>query len=239
MKVYQALLSTHDFFFYVSKELKLGGPEPYISNTALLYALNRVEKVHRNVAGVTPFYEVDRKLFRVYVTPAALREEVMVIAGRPLGKRGIASNLVKVTYNSVIEGNVVFMEEKKLVLPKLGYYMKYPPLTTFEFFIIAQGEAKVPRVVRIGKKYPPARLYYREVKFRLREGRFAPSHPVNVLDLPEKTRIVEGRFISMSPMPLLVDCRLDGEYIKVEDEKKTYYIAMPDKQRYPGVFQEP
>ena len=237
MKVYRALLSVHDFFFYVSRELRVGGTEPYISNTALLYAFNRVN-THRNVAGIKPFYDDDRRSFKIYTTPALICEEFMVIADIISRKNPkITSDLVKVTYNSVIEGFITFMEEKKLTLPKRGYYMKYPPLTTFEFFILTGHEVNLPTLIRVGKKYSPARVYYEKLEFSISHGKFRPSHPVNVLDLPGgMAKVLEGRFVLITPVPLLVDCQIEGQYIRANNGKRTYYIAMPDKRLYPSVF---
>jgi len=232
-------MSPHDFFFFVSKELKIGGPEPYISNTALLYAFNMIDKIRRNVAGVKPFYDCDRKFFTIYATPARIREEIMVIGNHICNKNHrIVSDLVKVTYNSVIESYITLMEQKGVVIPKLGFYMKYPPLTTFEFFILTRRNVRLPKVIRIGKKFPPARVYYEELQFEFKSGKFRPHHPVNILDLPkERTRILRGLFISMIPAPLLVDCLLEGKYIKARDkEGHNYNIAVPDEKRYPRVF---
>jgi len=136
MEVYLATLETHDFLFFVTRELKTGVCERYVNNTALLYAINSFSEINRIVSGTKPHYEEDWSKFSVYVTPAK-----MLNAKEP----------VKVSYNAVDEALTFKMEDVgvKRAIPKYGAYHKFPPKTEFRFYTIG---GKGPSVIRLGKK---------------------------------------------------------------------------------------
>ncbi len=240
IKVFKVVLTVHDFFFYVSRELKVGAPSSLIHNTALMYALNtHVPQTQRLVSGVTPFYSRDFKLFTVYCTPAVLsfakiinvayldREWQREVSGK------VTFNPVKITYNSVNELLAFAMEKKKIAVPKVGSYLKFPPLTTFLFFTVG---GVGPKVLRIGKKLIQARVEYEKLRnIQVKIGKYKPSHPVNLNDL-ENQKILSGEVRVMPPSPLMLKASLEGKYLECEDSKGNIYcIAHPSERIYSNV----
>ena len=129
---------------------------------------------------------------------------------------------------------------RKLAMPKWGTYMKYPPLNTFEFFIIGDGIG--PRVIRLGKKMAPVVASYTKCEeVKEKSGEFRPSHPVNWYDIKETHQFHDGSVIMQPWVPLIVSARLEGHYYRCSyiDEfgrKREATIAKPNPERYPMVF---
>lgn len=234
MKAYRCILSPHDFFSYVSKELKVGVPSDIISNTALLYAFNtHVSSAHRTVSGTTPHYREDMKKFSIYSTPAKLLEDDMAIMGGELEKwEGVSRDLKRLTYNAI--HTVTNITETRQAVPSMGHYMKYPPLTPFECFTIGGRSSSV---IRLGKKLPPVRVEYQPLEnVRIVRGReFSPSHPVNSKDLPSSTDVLECSVEIIPPVPVYRTARLKGDYLLGEVDGKEYRIVLPNEEVYKSI----
>lgn len=249
INIYRVVISAHDFLFYVSREY--GGKSyfsPYISNVALMYALNRsLSPVQRVVSGTQPHYEEDLQRFTLYATPAASQHNLSEIRALVCGENipWMWSPAVELSFNSV-DSPFVFSTQKeaithrKLAMPKWGTYMKYPPLNTFEFFIIGDGIG--PRVIRLGKKMAPVVASYTKCEeVKEKSGEFRPSHPVNWYDIKETHQFHDGSVIMQPWVPLIVSARLEGHYYRCSyiDEfgrKREATIAKPNPERYPMVF---
>ena len=249
ISIYRVVISAHDFLFYVSREY--GGRSyfsPYISNVALMYALNRsLSPVQRVVSGTKPHYEEDMQRFTIYATPAASQQNLSKIRVSVCGNNisWVWSPAVELSFNSV-DSSFVFSTEKerithkKLAMPKWGTYMKYPPLNTFEFFILGGGIG--PRVIRLGKKMVPVVAAYTEcTKIKERSGEFQPSHPVNWYDVKDSHQFNEGSIVIQPWVPLIVSAKLKGPYYQCSyvDEfgrKQKARIAKPNPKQYPMVF---
>ncbi len=244
MEIFRVLLTPHDFFFYVSREYgRVGITENIISNYALMYALND-ESFSRLASGTKPHYEEDIKRFSVYATPARPYSGSALIGEKKIPWSW--EDPVWISYNALDSTLLFTMEKDKIIkrkynVPKVGTYLKHPPLNTFEFFIIGSPKKKV---IRIGKKLSPARIrLFKCEDIKIKSGRFTPSHPVNYMDIKEKTNIIRGRFLTIPPVPLILDAVLEGEYIECRFVNERGYktkaiIALPDKNQYPGVFHE-
>jgi CRISPR type I-D-associated protein Csc1 len=234
--IYRCTITPHDFFFYSSREFRAGVTAPFISNLALMYALNRFSPIHRTASGSKPQYEKDMPVFNIYVTPARLNKDksAMVGCGQVVWRE--PSSLVRMSYNAVDSPLRFEMKREKVTVPKIGAYLKYPPLTNFSFFTL---DGKGENVVRIGKKLIPARVEYHKLENVSEEtGRFRPSHPVNLLDLPVETKIrPRGTMYSMPPISLLEGGELEGEYFRGILEKASFYIAKPDFKKYTSLKQ--
>lgn len=228
-KVYLAYLTVHDFFFYVSKELKVGLPQRYISNTALMYALNtHISLVHRVVSGLKPYYKDDFKLFTIYATPAVPVSALALLGGK-LVRNEFGGSLVKITYNSVGESLAFAMEKEGINVPKIGAYYKYTPLTTFKFYVLG---GRGPSVIRIGKKYVPARVSYRELSYVKKRGVFRCSHPVSLQDL-KNSKLLSGIPLPALPYPIIEDAVIEGEYLECKgDRGECHLILLPPKEVY-------
>ena len=209
-KVYLAHLTVHDFFFYVSRELKVGIPSEYISNTALMYALNtHIASAQRLAAGTKPHYEEDFKKFTIYATPAAPWRVRPLLGGqRTQGSYG--GTLVKITYNSVGEQLAYAMETEKINIPKIGAYYRFTPLTSFTFYTVG---GVGPSVIRIGKKYVQARVRYTPLKCVKKKGRCEVSHPISSQDLAE-AKLISGTVIPTLPYPIILNPTIEGEYFE-------------------------
>ncbi|MCD6348792.1 MAG: type I-D CRISPR-associated protein Cas5/Csc1 [Candidatus Korarchaeota archaeon] len=231
LKAYLLTITIHDFFFYASHELRVAVTAPFIHNTALGYAVNRFSKIHRVASGPEPSYTSDFSEMTIYVTPASMDGASPVVGDRsirfPIGERvGITRNAVNTVTQTTESGN--------LVLPALITYMAYPPLTTFRAYSLG---GTPPPVIRIGKKEPPARIRYEELSdINLGRGRFEPTHPVSLIDIPKDTKVIKADIYDMRPSPLLVRSVLDGLYIVGLDRKgRKHVIALPDPKKYPKV----
>lgn len=233
MRAFRFTLCAHDFLFYVAREMVEGVPTDIISNTALLYAFNTHAGVHRNASGTTPHYGEDAERFTLYPTPAALSPRDVVVMGDEMHHwDGVSRDLRRFTYNSV-QTLTQTTDVGHMCFPMLGHYLKYQPLTPFEGFVLGGVPS---RLVRLGKKLSPARVYCEPLQdARLKEGRFTPSHPVNAHDLPEGTRLIRGSLQVIPPTPIYTQCILEGQYIEGRRGNATYRIALPDLETYSGV----
>lgn len=231
-KVYLAHLTVHDFFFYVSRELKVGIPSEYISNTALMYALNtHIPFTHRLVAGVKPHYEEDFRKFTIYATPAVLQPLHFLVGDQRI-RGDYGGTLVKITYNSVGELLAYAMEKEKVNIPKIGAYYRFAPLTSFTFYTVG---GMGPAVIRIGKKYVQARVRYTPLKCSRKKGISELSHPVPSKDLAG-TRLVRGIVVPTLPYPLILQPVIEGEYFECTDPRgDTHRVLVPPRNLYESV----
>jgi len=234
-------LTSHDFLFYVSRELKVGVSVDVINNTAILYAINTfTPAVHRNASGSRPHYPEDRTRFAVYATPAGLISSDELMIGTSRLEFAHTTSPIKITYNSVDSMYIVSMEtsvfhqrEKKLAYPKMGSYYKYPPLTSFRFFTI---NGAGPRVIRLGKKMPPAAVYYEPVDdLRTRTGEFQPDHPVQVVELPRETVVLAASMVVLPNGVIARQAKLKGRYLEGMCNGERQVIAVPEQTLYPNV----
>lgn len=234
MKAYRCILSTHDFFSYVSKELKVGVPSDIISNTALLYAFNtHISDVQRTVSGDVPHYKEDMEKFPIYSTPARLVDKDIVINDGKVKKwDGVSREQKRLTYNAV--HTVTHTTESTKAVPSMGHYLKYLPMTPFECFVIGGRSSSV---IRLGKKLSPVRVEYQPLDDLriIRNKTFNPSHPVNSKDLPETTKTLECSIEVIPPVPIYRHSKLKGDYLEGNVKGKTYHIALPDNDIYQSI----
>jgi CRISPR type I-D-associated protein Csc1 len=202
-----------------------------------MYALNRnISEVRRLIDGNTPHYDEDLPRMNIYATPAA---SVQGIHGKFDKKPFIGSHQIsfpstrqraKITWNSTGSSLLWTMPQEKINIPKTGYYEKFTPLITYYFYSLG---TPIPGVFRIGKKNSPARLQTISLSIDEKHGTFRPTCPVNVVDLPDETEILEGSLITVPPAPLLLNSELKGEYVEGIDSYGTAHrIPTPNKERF-------
>lgn len=233
MEIYRCILSPHDFFSYVSKELKVGVPSDLISNTALLYAFNtHVPSAHRTASSTAPYYREDMRKFSIYSTPAKLIHENVIVKNGELDEwDGVSRDLKQLTYNAV--HTVVNITDTPKAVPSMGYYMKYPPLTPFECFVIG---GRGGSIIRLGKKLSPVRVMYQRLRdVNLKRGEFVPSHPVNFKDLSDSAEVMECTVEIIPPAPIYRTSRLRGDFLEGKINGRKYRIALPDSEIYKSV----
>jgi CRISPR type I-D-associated protein Csc1 len=239
-------LTSHDYLFYASQDYGASArPIALIGNYAIMYGLNRnVSEVRRLIDGNQPHYEEDLPRMRIYATPAAPLTGVYFptksagtkqIDYRPkVGSNRIEfdsrTRSTEITWNSTGASLLWTMPKEKVNIPKTGSYHKLIPLVTFYFYAIGNS---IPRVFRIGKKYTAARLDLHPLEVKEENGKFRPTCPVNVVDLPKETQILEGSLVTIPPSPLLLEAELDGRYLEGVDERgMVHRIPIPDQERF-------
>ncbi|MFW9804063.1 MAG: type I-D CRISPR-associated protein Cas5/Csc1 [Candidatus Thorarchaeota archaeon] len=220
------VLTIHDFLFFASQDYgAVARPAGIIGSYSLMYAINReIPEVRRLVSGSTPHYDEDLPIMRVYSTPAAPTSDFPGQSSTKIsGHEGIRNNAsigsktrnwrqkepMKLTWNSIGEELTFSMTRDRYNLPKTGAYYKHPPLSTYYFYLIGEP---VPSLIRIGKKCTPARLRLSRLSVDYKSGKFEPTCPVTVVDLPSDTRILKGSLLTVPPAPVIIGAELDGEF---------------------------
>ncbi|NWF94511.1 MAG: type I-D CRISPR-associated protein Cas5/Csc1 [Candidatus Thorarchaeota archaeon] len=245
-----ALMTCHDFLLYASQDYgATARPARIIGNYALMYALNRhIPGIRRVTSLSTPFYGEDLPMMQTYATPAAhvddfpyyqsgsarrwLSHQIQV--GGSVSGSWRHGDPVMITWNSIGESLLDKMEQDSLNIPKVGAYYRYPPLTTYYFYSVG---GDLPRLVRIGKKYIPARISTTELEVEERTGVFQPTCPVTVADLPDDTMIRSGSLLTVPPSPVLIGAELEGRYLECKDpEGLIHRLPAPKTDIYRSVW---
>lgn len=244
MLVNLVLMTCHDYLFYASRDYdSMAQPSNIIGNYALMYAINRgIPEIRRLASGNVPHYDEDLPRMQVYATPAAFVDDFpssgrscqwfaqQLQLGGTKKTRWHANPLVMITWNSTGASLLDKMQQNNLNVPKKGAYYKYPPLRSFYFYAVG---TPIPSVIRIGKKYIPARLASEQVEMDFKSGIFKPTGPVTVADLPSETEILSGSILTIPPAPVLASSELEGEYLEGRDHSGTdHRIPVPTKAQY-------
>lgn len=211
MFITRCLLTLHDSLFFATREMgTLYETERYIHNYALSYALfnDSVIKVPYFCASYHPTYSDDLgKLTErgIYVTPA----------------RPIHVSFMLVTWKM---GQVTYHRNPE----KFGgrnYPMNYgrakevSPESEFEFFVIHQEPVTLPRWIRLGKWASKALLEpEKSVAVEIKKDIFTSACPLNPLDVPHEITIYD--LISMPPVSLVNNARLNGEHYVLDEKTK-------------------
>ncbi|MCF2138271.1 MAG: type I-D CRISPR-associated protein Cas5/Csc1 [Candidatus Thorarchaeota archaeon] len=241
------LMTSHDFLFYASQDYgSVARPADVIGNYALMYALNRnIPEIRRLVSGSTPFYDVDLPKMNIYATPATFTDffvqvsasktsnwlDHRLLLGEEISTRWNRFNPTLITWNSIGESLLDKMSKDRYNLPKTGGYYKHPPLANFYFYTVGPPP---PSVIRIGKKYTTARIKHFALEYTIKEGRFSPTCPVTVSDLPDETEILQGSILTIPPVPVITDSVLEGAYLEATDPKGLVHrIPIPRTDRFP------
>ncbi|MHA1749070.1 MAG: type I-D CRISPR-associated protein Cas5/Csc1 [Promethearchaeota archaeon] len=256
-KVYLTLISVHDFFFFSTFEYNaITTMENVINNYSLIYAFNNNFddlNINRSFSGTKPFYLSDFKNVKIYSTPAYLLSDfrrynstwhLQLLNFLKSNKCIVYDKLIQwdeskqvmFTYNSIGELSTFKMESLRLNFPNLGHQSKFPPLTTFICFTIGE---KPPNFIRLGKKLSTCRVQSTPLeKISLRKESFLPHHPVNISELSPDTYIIEGSMLYMNPSSLLINGKINGEFIQASKYDALFNIALPRPSFYPKVFHQ-
>jgi len=246
------LMTCHDYLFYASQDYgATAQPSNIIGSYALMYAVNQsIPEVRRAVSGNKPHYDEDLPKMKVYATPAAFVDNFpyfhsesktrwlghQVQLGGTLKQTWHRGSLEKITWNSIGESLLDKMQQDNVNIPKVGAYYKHPPMASFYFYAIGEP---IPRVIRIGKKYIPARLNVNPLNFTMKTGVFKPTCPVNVADLPKKTHMRSGSILTIPPAPVLMDSELEGDYLECMDPYGVVHrFPRPKRGRFREAWKE-
>jgi len=212
MVITQCQLTLHDHLFYATREMgRLYETGHFLHNYGLTYALGLVKTPYYH-SNQVPKYKTQLKLLNqtgIYVTPAKPINYEFVFH---IFKRA------NVAYYS-------YQPQTTINMPIYGRAKEIAAESTFEFFVISPNPLSLPHWIRLGKWMSKAEL---ETKLHetvdLKRGDFVANHPLNPLDLP--TSPVAFDLISMPPVSLVNNARLNGEYYQLEDAR------LPANMRY-------
>ncbi|MCL4266077.1 MAG: type I-D CRISPR-associated protein Cas5/Csc1 [Anaerolineae bacterium] len=219
MWVTQCRLTLHDSLFYATREMgTLYETGRFLHNYALSYALfnQQLIRVPYFTDSYRPDYPKDLGKLNeagVYVTPA-----------RPLETDYLLTTwkMAQVTYYRKSEpfgarGN--FPEN-------FGRAKEIAPESTFEFFVISEKLAELPRWIRMGKW--ASKILVEEisrVQATAREGAYISAIPVNPLDV--QGELITFDVISMPPISLINHAQVNGMFHEVKKDFK-----IPAQMRY-------
>jgi len=248
------VITSHDYMFFASRDYgAVAYPSDIVGNYALMYAVNRgTSGVTRVASGTTPYYDEDMVKMNTYATPGAPTEQFpyqgtgttsanggrWLLRETRIGSKTIpswdAASISRITWNSIGETLLDIMTRDRLNLPKVGAYFKHAPLRSFYFYTIGKD---IPQVIRLGKKHTSVRCSVFPLKPKLAFGTFRPTCPVNTIDLPEQTRILQGSILTIPPSPVIVDAELDGAHLSaVDSHGYIHRVPIPDRAKYLRVF---
>lgn len=212
MFIIRCHLVLHDSLFYATREMgTLYETERYLHNYALSYALfnDRLIGVPYFASGYRPNYAGDLGKLNetgIYITPARpLKWDYLLITWK----------MAQVTYYRKPErfgGRGNFPEN-------YGRAKELAPESEFECFVISKQPVALPRWIRMGKwasKLLVEALSPVEVKEHT--GSFASTSPLNPLDVPGRLGAFD--LISMPPVSLVVNARIEGPYYELPDGAK-------------------
>ncbi len=211
MLITRCRLVLHDTVFFATREMgTLYETERFFHNYALSYALfsDSILRVPYFWAGYRPRYAEDlAKLneLSIYVTPA----------------RPIKWDFLLITWKM---GQVTYYRKPEKFGGKnypanYGRAKELAPESEFEFFVIHQDQVILPRWIRLGKWASKAMVQpERSVEVEAKKDTFVSACPLNPLDLPHPLTVYD--MISMPPVSLVNNARLDGEHYVLDEKTK-------------------
>src|SRR2546423_11775527 len=221
-------MTLHDNLYYASREFgRCYETEKYLHNYGLTYALGLVQPAPTYFNGSQePRYQEELQSERVgdcYVTPAyPLRAEFAFITFK----------MATVPYYSITpkenRNRVVFGRAKELA-----------PGSTFEFFVIAGEQRRLPRWIRLGKWMAKAEIIHKWYTVGTGDARLVEAKqpqlaacPINPLDIP-RNRLATFDIVVIPPVSLLTNSRVTGPCCKLtsddffhDTKKEDRYVPM-------------
>lgn len=199
IRLYRCRLETHDYLWFASYDVAgISSTEAVVHNYALSYALNRFERgiVYQRV----PTYEEDLAEMSIYPVPA----------------HSVGAGKTMLTFNAVNTKTQQTQDPayKAKNTPMLGKRSCVDLGTKFSFYAFTRGGARLPRVIRLGKKRVPCRLTAEEIKApraNFSPEWFRPTHLVNPLDVSGK--VVTYSVVSIAPFLLLRDPTIKDDWL--------------------------
>jgi len=202
----------HDSLFYATREMgRLYETGKYLHNYGLTYALGLVQARYFQARQV-PSYAIHLEPLNeqgIYVTPA-----------RPLHY-----NFVFHTFKRASVPYYTYQPRTTVNVPLYGRAKELAPESVFEFFVLSVGPVTLPRWIRLGKWMSKAEVQVAwQGKPTQKRGAFIANHPLNPLDVPGAPLAFD--LISMPPVSLINNARLEGEYYEVGS------VKLPAVMRY-------
>jgi CRISPR-associated protein Csc1 len=209
-------LILHDTVYFATREIgTLYETERYIHNYALSYSLfnDSLIQVPYFCNTYKPNYAADlEKLNNVstYITAARpICYDYMLTTWKMAQDR---YRLFSVKFGAV---NPATGQRTTNFPINVGRVKELAPESEFEFFVISLEAIKMPHWVRLGKWMSKAEVLIKgSFEVESGTGPFISACPINPLDLGEN-RLLLYDLISMPPVSLVVNARIDGHFYKL------------------------
>jgi CRISPR-associated protein Csc1 len=207
MIISRCLLVLHDFTYYATREMgRLYETGKYLHNYGLTFALGLAKATYFNGSQV-PRYEAHLAPLNkagIYVTPA----------------RPVAHDFLFHTFKMATVPYYSFTPQTTVNKVLYGRAKELAPESIFEFFVISSEQPNLPHWVRLGKWMSKARVEIvgaAEAKEKSSKP-FASTCVLNPLDVSGQLRAFD--IISMPPVSLVVNARIEGEYYELDDKTR-------------------
>lgn len=248
-------IETLDRTLYASREVgDLVDTGDYILSTALYHAFGFVSGKYINFGNKPSYIEETSEIYKkFYITPAkpeSVGEYVSKILGVQVMK-GKAKPLPYLGGHSVSQWNArphqyavknwkaadLPKDQKGKNLPKFGRERVLDQQNLLTAYILpyegdaASLAARIPRYVRLGKKRSKARIRARVVEGMLDEGEFFTNHPFGIYDY-DGVPLGDLISIKMRPVPLIVQGRYRGKFVRIPCAGKRDDIVLPYKLEF-------
>jgi CRISPR-associated protein Csc1 len=215
--IYRCVLELHDSLYFATREIgRLYETEPVIHNYALCYALGLVDSDRYGTKVSTeheyryfcpeqvPLYAEHLSELNevgIYVTPARSLQHASVLH----------------TWKYANNNYHVEMEKMQKNIPTFGRAKEIAPESSFEFFILSRNPLPQPaKWIRLGKWMSKAELTVTQLdQITQGSGDFIFPYHLNPLDVMFTHQVLSYDTISMLPVSLISNVRINGHFYNV------------------------
>ncbi|OPY57378.1 MAG: hypothetical protein A4E49_00058 [Methanosaeta sp. PtaU1.Bin112] len=253
--VVECSIETLDRTLYASREVgDLVDTGDYILSTALHYAFGFVRGKYINIGNRPSYLEETRDVYkRLYITPGkpeSLGEYMDRILKVPfqgskpkplphLGGHSTSQWNARTHQYAVKNWNAKDPNYpyKGKNLPQFGRERVLDQQNLLISFILPYEDdasslaLKIPKYIRLGKKRSKARVRTRVVEGVIEDGEFLSNHPFGIYDY-EGVPMGDLISVRMRPVPLIVQGRYKGKFIRVPRNEKREDVILPYKLEF-------
>ncbi|MBW4473853.1 MAG: type I-D CRISPR-associated protein Cas5/Csc1 [Stenomitos rutilans HA7619-LM2] len=233
MVLYLCNLTLHDNVFFASREMgRLYETEKYLHNWALSFALfegSYIPKAYcldEQMAERPGYLEADydRNLLSlnragIYVFPALPVHWSYQISTFKSSPSAYHDQPRKLGFG----GN-------NRNYPSYGRVKELAVGSQYQTYITAPKTVQIPRWIRLGKWASKIKVDAKpilETNIKSRTGEFVCEHPLNPIDLPGSTRLLLYNRIVMTPVSLLSQAQLSGDYWEISQPEVAGSTELP------------
>jgi CRISPR-associated protein Csc1 len=255
IQVVECSIETLDRTLYASREVgDLVDTGDFILSTALHHAFGFVSGKYINFGNKPSYVEETSEIFkRFYITPAkpeSISEYMRKIlrvqrpAGGPeplpyLGGHSTSQWNARPHQYAVKNWKAAELPKdmKGKNLPKFGKERVLDQQNLLTAFILPYDieapslAAEIPRYIRLGKKRSKARVSTRIIEGIVNEGEFLTNHPFGIYDY-DGTPLGDLISIRMRPVPLIIQGRYQGKFVRIPLGGKKDDVVLPYKLEF-------
>lgn len=255
IQVVECSIETLDRTLYASREVgDLVDTGDFILSTALHHAFGFVSSKYVNFGNRPSYVEETSEIYKsFYITPAkpeSVNEYLRKILGvqKPTGR---AESLPYLGGHSTSQWNArphqyavknwkaaeMPKDLKGKNLPKFGKERVLDQQNLLTAYILpyeidaSSLAAKIPKYIRLGKKRSKARVRTRIIEGMIDEGEFLTNHPFGIYDY-DGMPLGDLISIRMRPVPLIIQGRYRGKFIRMPLEGKREDVVLPYKLEF-------